>query len=47
MQRMEKQGQKLRHDLRMEKTVEVCRRSKVGKSGKDERGKGVIKREKK
>lgn len=43
-QRMEKHGQKLRHDLRTEKTGEVCRRSKVGKSGKDERGKGVIRR---
>lgn len=43
-QRTEKHRQKLRHDLRTEKTGEECRRSKVGKSGKDERGKGVIRR---
>lgn len=41
---MEKHRQKLRHDSRTEKTGEECRRSKVGKSGKDERGKGVIRR---
>lgn len=35
---MGKHRPKLRHDLRTKKTGEACRRSKVGKSGRDERG---------